>query len=122
MNWQSMGNAPRGKPLEPHRFVALIRRRGFEDYLPVTCYWCHAMDIPRWVFDGQKTDEEPMYWADFPTSVIVPMNMVDVDQIIREEWHAAVRKYNIQPHSILDTFVRTLLDRIRGIDNEPYGN
>ena len=120
--FQSMGNAPKGTPLKPHKFVALIFRRGFEDYLPVTCFWCHEMSPPRWVFGGQKTDEVPLYWADFPTEVIVPMNMVDADRIIREEWQAAVKKYNIQPYSILDTFVRTLLDRIRGIDDEPYGN
>jgi len=64
--WQSMKNAPKGDPGRPHKFVALVRRRGYENFTAVTCYWCHGLKIPRWVFDGWKSGEEPMYWADFP--------------------------------------------------------
>ena len=65
--WETMDTALKGHPLDPYKFVALVRRRGFESYLPVTCFWGHGMKNPRWVFDGQKSGEEPMYWCPFPT-------------------------------------------------------
>lgn len=116
MTWQTMVNAPKGLPMHPHKFVALIRRKGFEDYIPVTCYWCYGLNTPRWVFDGWKSGEEPMYWSEFPTGVTREMEMVDADLIVREEWHNIVAKWALRPGSASEELAARILNRIRGID------
>ena len=132
--WQSMKNAPKGQKgdIHPPRFVALVRRNGFERFVPVTCYWCYGLKTPRWIFNGWKTGEEPMYWMDFPdqdtSGEYDPFDVaeqankaIDVrqgeqdrcDLIVREEWHYAVQKYSLRPGSITESAIGCILDRIR---------
>jgi len=139
--WKSMKNAPKGRPMHPHKFIALVRRRGFEDFLPVICFWAHGLNIPRWVFDGQKSGEEPMYWLEQPygalddvTQGFNPFHEADkadaaitaqqveqdrCDLIVREEWHAGVSRYALRPGSVTEEVVGNILYRIRFDPTDP---